>query len=114
MSIRLSLISVAIATALASAAVAQDRVATEVFVPTAGVDFSDTASTQAFYASLRVAAVQACASGMDRDLQMAALDRRCAAQSLDGAVQKLGRASLMALHSETLGRPAPAIELAAQ
>lgn len=113
MSIRLSLISVAFATALASAAVAQDRVATEVFVPTAGVDFSDAASTQAFYVSLRAAATQACASGM-RDLQMAALDRRCAAESLDNAVQKLGRASLMALHSEKVGRPAPAIELAAQ
>lgn len=114
MHIRLALVCAISVAAMASAAAAQpDRVATEVFVSDAGVDFSDAASTAAFYASLKKAASAACDSGMSQNLTIAARDRACAAQSLDRAVATMGKPSLMALHSRKTGKVTTTV-LAAQ
>ena len=107
---------VVFAAGLASAAAAQpDRVATEVFVSDAGVDYSSLTSTATFYASLEKASRKACESDMGaRNLTVAAQDRQCAAGALDRAVKQAGASSLLALHSQKTGQPAPATQLASQ
>jgi len=115
MGVRLALITVAIVAATASTASAgSPRVATEVQVPTAGVNFSNPASTAAFYASLRRAAHKACDSRMDRQLGAVMADGRCADEALDKVVQSMGQPTLMALHTHTTGQPAPATVMAAR
>lgn len=115
MSIRLALVCAVSAATMASTAAAQPgRVATEVFVSDAGVNFSDPAETAAFYASLKRAAANACDSGMTiRNLAAAAGDRECAVQALDRAVRETGKSSLATLHETKTGRSAPATVLAA-
>ena len=114
MSIRLALVcAVSVVAAASTAAAHPDRVSTEVFVSDAGVNFSDPAATAAFYASLERASVEACDSGMGRNLTIAAADRACAAQALDRAVRETARSSLAALHETKTGRSAPATVLAA-
>lgn len=120
MNIRLMLACAAGVAVAASAAAAQpdhiiDRIETAVFVSDAGVDFSNPASTATFYGTLRRAADKACESGMDgRNVTIAAEDSRCAALSLDRAVQQLGKPLLVAMHSKKTGRPMPVTVLAAQ
>ena len=115
MSIRLALVCAISATALASAAAAQSgRVATEVFVSDAGVNFSDPAETANFYASLQRAASNACESRTSRSLTVAAADRQCTVESLDRAVRQSGKSALATLHEGRTGRSAPATVLAAQ
>ena len=115
MSIRLALVCAVSVAAIASAAAAQPgRVATEIFVSDAGVNFSDPAETAGFYASLERAASNACKSRTSRSLTVTAGDRQCAAESLDRAVRQSGKSALATLHEGRTGRSAPATVLAAQ
>jgi UrcA family protein len=106
MNIRIVTASVLLASALFSAAQAQDnREPTQVRVSTAGVDFSQPASVEAFYGRLHRAAVAACDSHMGRDLAAWAEDRACAKQALNRAVAEIDRPTLLALHAERTGQP---------
>lgn len=107
MRVCVTLIAAASIVAIASSAAAHpDRVATQVRVSEAGVDFSDPASTATFYASLERAAAKACDSGMGRNLTVAAMDSRCATEALDRAVRDAGVTALAALHEAKTGRAA--------
>lgn len=115
MSIRLALIGVVSVIALSStAAQAQDRLSTEIFVSDRGVNFSDAAETATFYTALERAAAKACESGMGRNLSVVAADRQCAQASLDRAVRQMGKSTLAALHETRTGRAGPATILASQ
>lgn len=114
MSIRLALACAASVLAFASVAQADaGRRATEIFVSSDGVDFSDPADATAFYASLKRAAINACDSDMGRNLAAIASDRQCAAASLDRAVRQMGRSSLIALHERATGQQATTVLAAA-
>jgi UrcA family protein len=113
MNIRLVAASALLAGLLVSSAHAQsDREPTQIKVSVAGVDFSQQASTEAFYGRLRVAARKACDSNMGRDLGANAQDRACAAQALNRAVAQVGKPTLLALHANRTGQTAPAAMLA--
>lgn len=113
MNIRLAAASALLAGLLVSSAHAQsDRVPTEVKVSLAGVDFSQPASTEAFYGRLRMAARRACDSNMGRDLAAKLEDQACATAALNRAVAQIGKPTLLALHAARTGQPAPAAMLA--
>jgi len=113
MNIRLAAASALLVGLLVSSAHAQDeREPTQVKVSLAGVDFSQPASTEAFYGRLRLAARRACDSKMGRDLKATMEDRACAAEALNRAVAQIGKPTLLALHTARTGRGAPAAMLA--
>ena len=115
MNIRIVTASVLMVGALFSGAQAQDnREPTQVRVSTAGVDFSQPASVEAFYGRLHRAAAQACDSHMGRDLAAWAEDRACARKALNRAVAEIARPTLLALHAQRTGQPlTPPAQLAA-
>jgi len=113
MTIRIVAASALLAGLLVSTAHAQnDRAPTEVRVSAVGVDFSQPASTAAFYGRLRVAARKACDSKMGRDLTAQLQDQRCAAEALNRAVAKIDKRSLLTLHANHMGQTAPPAMLA--
>jgi UrcA family protein len=113
MTIRLAAASALLAGLLVSSAHAQSgRVPTQVPVSLNGVDFSQPASTVAFYARLRTAARRACDSNMGRDLAAKLQDRACAVEALDRAVAQVDKPTLLALHAGRTGQAAPSAMLA--
>lgn len=113
MTIRILAASALLAGLLVSTAHAQSgREATEVRVSLVGVDFSQPASTAAFYGRLRAAARNACNSKMGRDLTAQLQDQACAAEALNRAVARIDKPTLLALHANRTGQTVPQAMLA--
>ena len=70
-------------------------------VSTVGVDFQNPAAARAFYDNLSHAAAEVCASH-SFDPVVNQMDRHCAAQQVNWAVEKLNRPGLTAAHRDGL------------
>ena len=70
-------------------------------VETAGVDFRNAASVEAFYAKLQRSALFVCGYSMDKDRAAQAKDRACADAALRDAVGAINRPTLTAMHQQS-------------
>jgi UrcA family protein len=87
--------------ALSSPALAMEEAPQSKAVSAVGVDFQNPASARAFYDNLTRAAVEVCDSH-SFDPVVNQLDRHCAAQQVNWAVEKLNRSGLTAAHKDAL------------